>query len=310
MKLIDMEISKSKEVSLAPIVLFTYNRLFETRKTIEALQKNHLANDSELFIFSDGSKNESNAKKVEEVREYLKSIDGFKNIKIKEFETNKGLANSIIDGVTEIINIYGKVIVLEDDLISSPNFLDFMNQALDYYKNSTEIISISGYTLPLKSLKSFESDYYFGYRASSWGWGCWKDRWDVIDWKVEGYDQFMIDKSKKETFKRGGSDMVKMLYNWKNGLNDSWAIRFCFHQFINDTKTVFPSISKIQSIGYSKEATNTVNTKRFITELDKTSNRKFVFNEFVQMDVSLVNDFKSRFSIQARIIDKVKRIFG
>ncbi len=125
---------------LAPIVLFVYNRLSHTKQTVESLQKNYLADQSELFIFSDGPKNELDRQKVENVRKYLNSINGFKNIVIKESQENKGLANSVISGVSEIISKYGKIIVMEDDLVSAPGFLKFMNEALEFYKDNSKDI--------------------------------------------------------------------------------------------------------------------------------------------------------------------------
>ena len=139
---------------IAPICLFTYNRLEETIQTVAALKNNFLANKSELFIFSDGAKNKNVEQKIKQVRKYLKTITGFKNITIYESSKNKGLANSIIDGVTKIIETYGKIIVLEDDLVTSPNFLNFMNQALEFYHYNNRIYSVSGYTLNLPSLKN------------------------------------------------------------------------------------------------------------------------------------------------------------
>lgn len=292
---------------LAPIVLFTYNRLYETKKTVEALQKNFLANESELYIFSDGPKNIEGKEKVDAVLNYLHTINGFKKVQIKESPLNKGLANSIIDGVTEIIDQYGNVIVLEDDLITSPNFLDFMNQALDFYKNDSNIISISGYTLDLPSLPGLK-DFYFGYRASSWGWATWKNTWDKVDWEMKNYERFLNDSVQKKQFNFGGSDMVKMLKSQKERRIDSWAIRFCFHQFNNKLKAVFPTSSKINSIGFSKDATHTVNTKRFHTPLDIIIKREFNFDAFSKMDENLVKEFKSKFSIKTRAFDKLKRM--
>ena len=131
---------------LAPIVLFVYNRPWHTKQTIEALRKNELAKDSNLFIYSDEAKNDEARKSVYEVREYIDTIDGFKNITIIKREKNFGLASSIIDGVTKIINKYGKVIVLEDDLITSAYFLNFMNAGLDAFKNRDDIFSITGFS--------------------------------------------------------------------------------------------------------------------------------------------------------------------
>jgi len=133
----------------APIALFVYKRLNHTKRTLKALQKNTLAQESELFVYSDGWKNEEDREKVEEIRNYLKTISGFKHLEIIKKEKNEGLANSIIAGVTDIVNKYGKVIVLEDDLVSSPYFLQFMNDALNLYENEERVDGKSIYFIPL-----------------------------------------------------------------------------------------------------------------------------------------------------------------
>jgi hypothetical protein len=295
--------------NLAPIVLFTYNRLEETERTIKALKNNYLASDSKLVIYSDGPKSENDIKKVQSVRDYLKTISGFKKVTIRASQSNKGLADSIIDGTTEVINEDGKVIVLEDDLITSPNFLDFMNQAISFYEDDSEILSISGYTLALPSLPG-NKDFYFGYRASSWGWATWQDRWEKVDWDVRSYNDFMESPQKRIKFKRGGSDMVKMLQRQQEGLNDSWAIRFCYHQFRKDLKTVFPTTSKVKSIGFSEKATHTTGTKRFDTELDSGEKREFEFGKFQEMNEQLVKEFRNKFSLSSRAWDKLRKILS
>lgn len=296
-------------MNLTPVCLFTYNRINETKQTVRALSENYLAPQSKLYIFSDGPKDEDDKSKVDQVRTYLHTIDGFKSVSIFESEYNKGLADSIISGVTKIIEKYNRCIVLEDDLITSPNFLNFMNQAVSFYEDDSEIISISGYTLDLPSLLG-NKDFYFGYRASSWGWATWKDRWEKVDWEVNSYREFIKSPQKKKEFKRGGSDMVKMLKRQQEGLNDSWAIRFCYHQFRRDLKTVFPTISKVQSIGFSEEATHTKGARRFITKLDSGEQRQFEFEEFQDIDEQLVKEFRDKFSITTRAIDKIRRTLG
>jgi GT2 family glycosyltransferase len=164
--------------NLAPIILFVYNRSEHTRQTVEYFSKNSLAESSKLFIFSDGPKNEKDKQKVSEVRKYLKSIQSFSEIKIVEREKNLGLANSVISGVNQIFKSYDKAIVLEDDIISSPSFLSFMNDALDFYKEDKRIFSVSGYPYPVKIPDSYSKDVFIAHRASSWGWGTWKDRWE------------------------------------------------------------------------------------------------------------------------------------
>lgn len=289
----------------APICLFTYNRINELKQTVEALQRNNLSNQSELFIFSDGPKNDLDNIKVDEVRKYIRSIQNFMSIKIFESGDNKGLANSIIEGVTEIINEYGKVIVLEDDLITSINFLDFMNQALNYYEKYENIFSISGYTAKLKSLSNYEYDNYFSRRASSWGWATWSNKWDAVDWKVKDFKIFRRNPIDRIHFNRGGSDMTKMLISQQNGKIDSWAIRWCFSQFKSKQLTVFPKISKVNNIGIGQNSTHTKRGKRFETELDTTNKIKFKFNHMVKLNKNIDKNFRSFYSIRNRVIGRL-----
>ncbi|MDX9697930.1 MAG: glycosyltransferase, partial [Bacteroidales bacterium] len=287
---------------LSPIVIFTYNRLLQTKETIEALQKNELANESELYIFSDAPKNSSEIEKVYGVREYLKTIRGFKSITIIERDRNFGLANSIIEGVSVIIKKYQKVIVVEDDLVTSTNFLLFMNQALGFYETNKKVFSISGYTFPLKSLNGSIQDYYIGYRASSWGWGTWEDRWVEIDWDVSTYSNFKLNLFKQYKFTRGGIDLPGMLKKQMKGQINSWAIRWCYHQFLKNTYTVFPTISKVQNIGFGDDATHTKDSNRFFTTLDNENKRRFEFNEDLIINKTIAREFRSKFSLWRRFL--------
>ncbi len=133
----------------APILLFTFNRLWHTEQTITSLMKNHLASESDLYVFSDGARNENETHKVKEVRRYLKSISGFKSITIAERDKNLGLANSIIQAVTEMLAKHDKVIILEDDMISSPYFLTYMNDGLNLYSKASKVSCIHGYRYPI-----------------------------------------------------------------------------------------------------------------------------------------------------------------
>lgn len=293
------------ENNYAPICLFTYNRLAETKKTIEALQKNFLANESRLYIYSDAGRTKEDVNKVSKVRDYLRSISGFKSVKIFESLINKGLANSVITGVSKTLKSHNSVIVLEDDLVTSPNFLDFLNQSLKFYEDDNKIFSVSGYTLNLPSLPG-DNDCYFGYRASSWGWGIWSNRWQVIDWDVADYEKFKRNKISQKKFRRGGSDLPRMLSNQMSGRIDSWAIRFCYHQFCNNLITVFPTSSKLISIGFSNEATNTFGSKRFHTPIDKELKRDFCFTKFNKINPKIINEFASKFSIKNRIYNQFR----
>lgn len=298
------------EKILAPICLFTYNRLEETKQTVEALQNNFLAKQSELFVFSDGPKNKDSIQNVDLIRAYIKTISGFKKITVFESSENKGLANSIISGVTKVFKKYDSVIILEDDLITSANFLNFMNQALSFYNNQSNIFSISGYTMDISGLEKIEGDFYFGCRASSWGWATWKNRWASVDWEVSNYSKFINNRSDIKRFNKGGSDMTKMLKSQMSGKIDSWAIRFCFQQFLDKKACLFPKISKVQSIGFSEEATHTVGAKKFITTLDVGNKKKFTFKRFTKYDEKLLHSFREKFSIKQRLLDKISRFIN
>jgi len=296
-------------IQLVPIVLFTYQRLDCLKKTVRALVNNSLATDSDLIIFSDGSKSIKDNHSVNEVRAYLKTIQGFKSITIHESISNKGLATSIIQGVSDVLKVYSSAIILEDDLITSTNFLAFMNQALDYYQDKPEILAISGFSPTIKGLR--EEEVYFTHRASSWGWACWEDRWSKIDWNCEYYNEFKQSTTLKSKFNKMGSDMSLMMKRQMEGKLNSWAIRFCFHQFQHQLFSVHPAISKIQNIGISDtQATNT-NQKfnRFSSTLDHSGNDEFEFYNQILLDPKVIKQFIKDNSIEARIMNKLLNLY-
>ncbi|GHV57497.1 glycosyl transferase [Bacteroidia bacterium] len=285
---------------LAPVVLFVYNRLDCLTSTINALKNNFAAADSNLFIFSDAPKSEQDNNKVNQVRSYIKTIQGFKKITIVEREQNFGLAKSIIEGVTETINQYGKVIVLEDDLITSPNFLSYMNSALNYYERNQKIFSIAGYTHPIKNPKQ---DVYFTQRASSWGWATWKNRWENVRWDLkEEYILFMQDKIRQKQFNRMGSDLCKMLDRQMNGKINSWAIRWCYNQFLTQQYTVYPTLSKVINAGTDGSATHTQDRfNRLATPIDQSGQVDFRFPEEILLDDFYLKQFLKNYSLLTRI---------
>lgn len=166
------------KTGLAPIALFAYNRKEHLEKTVDSLKKNKKATDSQLFIFSDGPKSGGPAEGVDAVRKYIRGITGFKTITVVNRDKNIGLARSIISGVTETLSHYGRVIVLEDDLIVSPFFLDYMNEALEIYETDPEVICVHAYSYPLKGNVP---ETYFIRGADCWGWGTWKRGWELFE---------------------------------------------------------------------------------------------------------------------------------
>ena len=295
-------------MNLAPACLFVYNRLNETRLTVAALRLNTLASKTELFIFSDGAKNEDEIESVQDVRDFLITIDGFQSVKIINSEINKGLASSIISGVSDMLMSYNQVIVLEDDLITAPNFLDFMNQALGFYNQYERVMSISGFTFPIVLQKEYSFDAYFSYRTFSWGWATWKDRWFDIDWEISDYKGFLDNRKLQIEFNRGGDDLCRMLKKQMNKEIDSWAIRFCYHQYRKDRLTVTPTISKVRNIGFNKEGTHTKGKSRaYKTILDAGDLSAFSFPSTIEVNNEINKQFRFYFSkyykIKHRLLD-------
>ncbi len=296
-------------MNFAPIVLFCYKRLDTLILTVEALQKNYLASQSELIIFSDAAKGEKDDKAVEDVRDYLKTIEGFNSIKIYEAKENKGLANSIINGVNQVLETHDSVIVLEDDLVSSPNFLNFMNDSLNFHEDNPQIFSIAGFSIPIKT--NSDSDVYFTRRSSSWGWATWKNRWEIINWEVTDYNSFKKNKVQRTEFNKMGSEMASMLDRQMTGKINSWAIRWCYYQFKNQLYSVHPFESKIDNVGFSPEASNTKEKyNRYKTALDIGTKTHFNFSNDITLEKDVIKQFIKPFTITSRIKYKLLNLFS
>lgn len=239
-------------MSYAPIIIFVYNRADHFIQVYNALSACKEAKDSDLFIFSDGAKNEAGKEKVNEVRTAVAAIKDsgdFKSITVAESPVNKGLAASVIAGVTEVINKYGKAIVVEDDCKVSPFFLSFMNNALDYYENNQKIGSIAGYTPMIDLPEDYKNDVFAAYRSCSWTWATWKDRWEGVDWKLKDIKDFYNSPKLIRRLNSNGSDRFMRLYRQTKGNGSSWSVRFGAHLVKNNLITVYPRFSYNSNIG-------------------------------------------------------------
>lgn len=290
---------------IAPIVIFAFNRPASLQRMIGSLKQNSLYEDSEKFIYVDGPRSEKEQGKVDEVIAFAKSITA--NVFISS--VNKGLGNSIIEGVSAVIEKYGKAIVLEDDLVFTPNFLSYMNQALDFYETDNRIISICGYGLKIKRPKDYLGDVYLSGRSSSWGWATWKDRWQQIDWQIEDWEQFSIDRKSRKAFNKNGSDMFAMLKDYMEGRNRSWAIRFCYNQFKLGMYSVCPFLSKVNNEGFGENATNCKQRySRFKTDMDTTSSLEFSFDKNILPNEKIEKECYYYHSMRLRIYSKIRKI--
>ncbi len=231
----------------APIILFVYNRPHHTRLTIEALRQNAECSKSVLFVFCDAPKSIEAMNAVEEVRAYLRTVKGFQSVSIIERDRNFGLARSIVSGVSQVIEQYGEAIVLEDDLVTSPFFLKYMNDGLNQYRNTSQVASVHGYVYPVRGSLP---ETFFLRGADCWGWGTWARAWK--HYNPDG--KYLLEQlSERQLTHRfdfdGAMAFTGMLRDQTMGKIDSWAIRWHASTFLDEMLTLYPSRSLVTNIG-------------------------------------------------------------
>lgn len=236
----------------APVLLLAYNRPKEFGQTIESLANCSNSKEYDLYINIDAPNiflDEDPKKQIEIMKTIERYKSSFKSLSVRQHAYHKGLARSVIESVSEIINRYNSIIVIEDDFILSNDCLDFLNDALIYYKNDFKVWSVTAYTPPLKKLNRYKGDAYMTYRPCSWTWGTWADRWNDVDWEVMDYPDLCSDYKKQQAFTRGGYDMPHMLRLQMSGLIDSWAIRWAYAASKKNMMSVYPALNRVWNIG-------------------------------------------------------------
>lgn len=238
----------------APITLFTYARQDHTRRTVEALLLNPLASAHDLIVFSDAARTPGNQPAVDAVRRYLTTISGFRSVTIHHRPHNFGLSKSIIGGVTQVLSEHERIIVLEDDMVTSPHFLSYMNEALDRFAYEERVISIHGYVYPVEHALP---EAFFLPGADCWGWATWRRGWYLFN--PDG--QALLDKLKHrkmlKTFDFNGAyGYSKMLEAQIKGANDSWAVRWYASALLAGKLTLYPGRSLVHNIGNDSSGTH------------------------------------------------------
>lgn len=272
---------------------------------LESLKQNPLFEESEKYIFIDGPRNDQDTVLIKEVKRLaLKFTD---NVKVAE--KNKGLGSSIIGGVSKVLSQHESVIVLEDDLRLMPGFLTYMNDALIKFKGNERILAVCGYSLKIKTPNGYNSSVYLGDRASSWGWGTWRDRWENVDWEVSDWKEFSSDKKTIARFNQCGSDMFSMLRDYMDGRNRSWAIRFCYHQFKHGLYSVHPVKSLVDNEGFGEAATNCRQKyNRFKIELTASINLKA--EDALEPNKTILRQLHRYHSIPIRIYSRIRKLLN
>ena len=295
--------------NLAPIVLFVYNRPDHTQKTLKALQNNTLASESELFIYSDDAKNDAAIESVNEVRQLIDNISGFKKITIIKQEKNKGLADSIISGVTEIVNRYGKIIVLEDDLVTSPYFLTFMNDSLNYYQDENKVWHLSGWNYPIDT-KGLP-DTFLWRTMNCWGWATWSDRWDYFEKNTDKLIESFTSNEIKAFNLDGYENFWGQILANKKGEINTWAVYWYATIFKNEGLCLNSTETYVDNIGLDGSGVHCGVNKAYLTNLSQEMSVNFE-SELGDNDIAIkrIQLFykKMNKSFIVRVINKFTRL--
>jgi hypothetical protein len=250
-----------------PIILFCYNRPTHLEKTIAALKRNELSHLSELYVYSDAPKTAEDDDKVKKIRKFLTQVQGFKRVNVVERTSNMGLAASVISGVSEVLQHHLACIILEDDLETSPYFLNFMNQSLSLYEKNDTIFSVSGYCPPIQIPHNYPLEAFLFPRINSWGWATWRNRWQKVDWDVQDFNQFITNKKQRAQLAQQGADLPIMLLKQQQRKITSWAVRFNQTCFNLGGTNVYPIRSMVRNVGADGSGTHMKNSCKYAVSL-------------------------------------------
>lgn len=280
---------------LAPVALFCFNRADHLAQTIEALKSNQLASATDLYVFSDGPRSVSDKSAVGEVRSLLNYLTGFKSVTLRLSEVNKGLAASIISGVTEVLSIHKKIIVIEDDLVLSSFALSYFNAGLDFYSNNERVFSISGYNYPDFPIPAgYEYDVFCIPRMQCWGWATWEEKWDLADFDMKDYGSFIENSELVRNYERLiGKNSLGTLKSCVEQSKDVWACRWVYTHFKYDAVCVCPVESLVRNIGLDGSGQNCGVIKG--SQSSELSTKScFVFNPEITVDSDIFAQFMVR----------------
>ncbi len=297
---------------IAPIVIFSYDRPSHLQQTLDALSKNLLADQSDLFIYCDGAKataSQEQLRRIADNRRVAHAADGFKSVTVIERPHNVGLKANIVGAVTEIVNRYGRIITLEDDVITSPGFLQFMNEALELYKDDERVMHISGYMwphrLPLPETFFYEMPYPGG------GWATWKRAWQYYD--DDAAKLYHKWENRWDEFNTVGTHLQKQLYDNYRGTLNTWFIKWHAVLLERGGLTLYPGKSLTNNIGFDELATNCYTTNKFdVIPVDSIRVKRIPIRENTLAAHEIYAFYQGRWYNKRRrnaLIAKMKNIF-
>lgn len=282
-------------MSHAPIIVTVYDRLQHFQQCIGALQRNGPAKESELYVVSDAPGKPDHASKIDQVRAYARSITGFKQIHLIFREENYGAFRSCLAIMQQVMDEHSRFIYLEDDVLAAPNFLDYMNDGLNFYEADQRVFSIAAYTLPIQFPKNFKAGVFFQPSHCPWGFATWKDRYVKVDFSV--CDRYSVALGNSKLYDKlisTGNYMIQILRADSVGQLQVPDVRICFHQFIHDLYTVYPRDSKVMNIGLDGSGmhSGTDKKKKYSVQAD-TSIHKTTFDADVRLDPAIIRRIRN-----------------
>jgi len=280
-------------LNLAPVGISTYSRLDHLQATVQGLASDPLSDQTDIFVFSDGPRT-GDEENVTLVRDFLRELNGFKSVTVIERETNNRVFNNR-DGIRTLLEQYGRIIFMEEDILIAPGFLCFMNLALKTYEHNNNVFSISGYRPPIKIPSEYTSDVFLLPRFCGWGFGTWKDRWDRIETRISRseYLRLILNPSMIRRFNRGGLDMLFMLHADVFGQIDALDVKIFYQQFKMNMGTIYPVRHLAANRGHDGTGIHCVESSRFDVDLDSSGDYDFHLPQNVDMNEQIIESNKA-----------------
>lgn len=255
-----------------PVLVFTYTRLEHLRRTVNMLRRNLLADETDLVLASDHPRTEADAPAVAAVRRFLRKVTGFRSVTLIERDTNLGPADNCFSALRMMFEQHDRFVLMEDDIVTAPGFLTFMNQALARFGDDPRLFSVSGYCPPLGVPPPADVDAFFLGRMSAWGCGMTRAMFDSVlpDVTAAQYDALAADPAQSAALvARGGDDLLAMLNNVAHRRKDAWDVRCMYTQFLRDQYTLYPCDSLVLNTGHDGSGVHAGKTDRFDVPLSR-----------------------------------------
>ena len=299
-----------------PIAIFAFNRPDHLRRTLDALAANELAAESDVTIFCDGPRSDAEKGQTDAVCNVAKTAQGFASLAIVQRDKNLGCAASVIDGLTQMFKQHERLIVIEDDILTSPYTLRFLNEGLDFYATDKRIFNISAWSPPptiFKIPSSYQHEIYAVPRFNGWGWASWRDRFQGIDWNISDYDSFKASPQQRKAFNAGGEDMSPMLDAQMVGTINTWAILADYWRFKNGQLGINPVRSYTTNIGMDNGTHCTAASSRYDNDISQAASTFCMYDQIV-VHKNILNAYCQALSpsrpLITKILDRLRESMG